>query len=91
MWFGIHGSIFAVYNKEMSPPDMVGTGIALSMLAFYVGMMIPGMMGTMLGPIDDPSSFFYAKCIIMFPFVYAMIHFLSFVFCFPHKTPHFNM
>jgi MFS family permease len=24
MFFGIHGSIFAVYNKEMSPPDMCG-------------------------------------------------------------------
>ena len=91
MFFGIHGAIFSVYNKEMSPPDMCGTGIAISMLAFYVGMMIPPIMGNWLGPVDDEGSFFYAKVIIMFPAVYALLHWLLYIFIFYHKTPAFNL
>ena len=91
MFFGIHGAIFAVYNKEMSPPDMCGTGIAISMLAFYFGMMVPSLMGLKLGPVEDPNSFYMAKVIIMFPFVYALIHWLAFVLIFRYNTPTFEM
>ena len=75
----------------MSPPDMCGTGIAISMLAFYVGMMSPPIMGNWLGPVDDEGSFFYAKVIIMFPAVYPLLHWLLYIFIFYHKTPAFNL
>ena len=28
--YGVYSSIYSIYNREMSPPDMVGTGIAIS-------------------------------------------------------------
>ena len=91
MFFGIHGAIFAVYNKEMSPPDMCGTGIAINMVAFFVGMMIPPVMGLYLGPVEDPESYFYAKIIIMTPATYAFLHWLLFFFVYRQSTPAFNI
>ncbi len=73
----------------MSPPSMCGTGIAITMVSFYVGMMIPPLMGLWLGPIEDESSFLYAKFIIMFPAVYALLHWLGFAVIFRHRTPTF--
>jgi hypothetical protein len=54
-------------------------------------MMVPSLMGLKLGPVEDPSSFYMAKVIIMFPFVYALIHWLGFLVIFRHKTPKFYM
>ena len=85
--FGVYSSIYSIYNREISPPDMVGTGIAINQVVYMIGMYIPSIMGLKLGPIEEETSFYWMKIILVFPAVSAFIQCLLYCTVFNIKTP----
>ena len=55
-FFGVHGGAFSVYNKEMSPTEMVGSGGAANEVTFTFGFLLPAMLSLNLLPPDHPDA-----------------------------------
>ena len=81
--------IYGIYSKEMTPAEMVGSGMVMCELFFSVGKSLPIILALNLGPPDDPDSVPMMKVILAFPMLLIVIAFISFVFVFNKKTPKF--
>jgi hypothetical protein len=56
-----------------------------------IGMYIPSIMGLKLGSIDDESSFYWMKVILVSPSIVASIQCLLYCTIFHMKTPKYLM
>ena len=44
IFFGVHGAVFPLYNYEMSPKKLIGSGGAIQQVAFCCGTLYPTLL-----------------------------------------------